>query len=186
MITDGEENWHYLAIKSISALLLGITSSHNGAFYCLNCFHSYRTLNALKNHEKICKDHDYCNVKIPDDDHKCISSTSGKNNLRVPIIIYADFECLFFKMDSCEKCTGSSYTEKKARHIPYGYSLTTCYSYDKTLNNCLYYRGKDCIEKFSQDLKEIINERVYLEEKPMSPLADDEKELYINEKLLYM
>ena len=41
MITDGTANWHYLAIKNISGLLRGITSNHNGDFYCLNCFHSY-------------------------------------------------------------------------------------------------------------------------------------------------
>ena len=43
MITDGTSNWHYLAIKNISGLLRGITSNHNGDFYCLNCLHSYRT-----------------------------------------------------------------------------------------------------------------------------------------------
>ena len=32
MITDGTSNWHYLAIKNISGLLRGITSSHNGGF----------------------------------------------------------------------------------------------------------------------------------------------------------
>ena len=30
-------------IKSLSALLRGITSNHNGDFCCLNCFHSYST-----------------------------------------------------------------------------------------------------------------------------------------------
>ena len=48
MITDNENNWHYLAIKSIPGLLCNITSTNHGDFYCLNCFHSYRTLNALK------------------------------------------------------------------------------------------------------------------------------------------
>ena len=43
MITDGDTNWHYLSIKNISGLLRGITSNHNGDFYCLNCPHSYRT-----------------------------------------------------------------------------------------------------------------------------------------------
>ena len=32
MIIDGTSNWHYLAIKSISGLLHGITSSHNEVF----------------------------------------------------------------------------------------------------------------------------------------------------------
>ena len=39
MITDGEK-WHYLAVKSLSALFRGITSKHDGDFYCLNCFQS--------------------------------------------------------------------------------------------------------------------------------------------------
>ena len=42
MIADGEK-WHYLVVKSLSALLIGITSNNKGDFYCLNCFHSYRT-----------------------------------------------------------------------------------------------------------------------------------------------
>ena len=32
MITGGTNNWHYLAIKSISGLLRGITSNHNEDF----------------------------------------------------------------------------------------------------------------------------------------------------------
>ena len=44
MTTDGEK-WHYLAVKKLSALLKEITSNHNGDFYCLNCFHTYRTKN---------------------------------------------------------------------------------------------------------------------------------------------
>ena len=46
--SEGVENWHYLAVKSISVLFGGITSNNNGDYYCLNCFHSYRTNNILK------------------------------------------------------------------------------------------------------------------------------------------
>ena len=59
MITDGTSNWHYLAVKSISGLLRGITCNHNGDFYFLNCFHSYTTEKKLRKHERICKDHDF-------------------------------------------------------------------------------------------------------------------------------
>ena len=34
---------HYLAVKKLSALLRGITSTHYSDFYCLNCPHSFRT-----------------------------------------------------------------------------------------------------------------------------------------------
>ena len=51
MITDGKK-WHYLAVKSLSALLRGITSNHVGDFYCLNCFYSYITEKNLKSMKK--------------------------------------------------------------------------------------------------------------------------------------
>ena len=92
------------------------------------------TLNALKNREKLCENHDYCNVEMPNEDNKYISSTLRKNSLRVPIVVYADFECLLVKKDSCEKDHNMSYTEKKDKNMPCGYSITTYYSYDKSLN----------------------------------------------------
>ena len=54
MITD-DKKWHYLTVKSLSALLKGITSNLKGAFYCLNGFHSQSTKEKLKKHEKACK-----------------------------------------------------------------------------------------------------------------------------------
>ena len=47
-VTDNKK-WHYLAVTSLSALLRGVTSTDNGEFYCLSCFHSFRTKNKLKN-----------------------------------------------------------------------------------------------------------------------------------------
>ena len=51
MIGNGE-NWHHLTVKNLSRFLRG---NHDGDFYCLNCFHSYRTKNKLEAHKKICE-----------------------------------------------------------------------------------------------------------------------------------
>ena len=64
MISDGEK-WHYLTVGSLSALLKRITSKHKGDSCCLNCFHSYRTKEALEKHMKVCEDKDYCYIKMP-------------------------------------------------------------------------------------------------------------------------
>ena len=77
MITDGKK-WHYIALKSeqtedgfirptksLSRLFKGITSKHNGDFYCLNCLHSFRTLNVLKIHKKLCENNDFCYAEMP-------------------------------------------------------------------------------------------------------------------------
>ena len=51
MISNGE-NWHYLAVKSLLGLFTGVTSNHKEDYYCLNCFHSYRTKTKLDAHKK--------------------------------------------------------------------------------------------------------------------------------------
>ena len=57
MITDGKK-WHYLAVKSLSALFKGITSKHVGDLYCLNCFRAYTTRNRLERHKNVWENHD--------------------------------------------------------------------------------------------------------------------------------
>ena len=78
MIIDGEK-CHYLAVKSLSALFREITSKHEGDFYCLNCFQSYTTENELKKHKKVCENHDYCYVEIPEEDNKVLNTIKERN-----------------------------------------------------------------------------------------------------------
>ena len=79
MITD-DKDWHYLTVKSISKLLRRITSNHAGDFYCLNFFHSYTTKNRLKKHEKICRDHDFCYLRKPDENNKISKYIPGEKS----------------------------------------------------------------------------------------------------------
>ena len=80
MITDGKK-WHYLAVKILQALLRRIKSNHDGDFYCLNCFHSYRTNKQLEKHEKVCNDHDYYYVEMPNEDNNILKYCYGRNSL---------------------------------------------------------------------------------------------------------
>ena len=54
MITD-DEKWHYLVVKNLSGLLKGIISTHMKDFYCLYCFHYYRTKSKVERHKKYVK-----------------------------------------------------------------------------------------------------------------------------------
>ena len=92
IITDVEK-WHYLAVKRLSALFRGITSKHDGDFYCLNCFQSHTTENKLKKHKKVCVNHDYCYVEMPEEYNKTLKYNEGEKSIRVPFIIYGDLEC---------------------------------------------------------------------------------------------
>ena len=93
MITDDNNRWHYLAVKSLPALLRGITSNHHENLYCLNCFHSYTTCNELEKYERVCNNHDYFRVDMPKE-HEKGKHLPGEKSLKAPFIIYADLECL--------------------------------------------------------------------------------------------
>ena len=99
-ISNGE-NWHYLAVKSLSRLSRGITSNHDGDYYCLNCFHSDRTENKLIAHKKICENNEYYNIEMPSPNNNLINYNKGEKSLKLPFIIYGDLECLLEKISTC-------------------------------------------------------------------------------------
>ena len=90
-------------MKSLSALLKGISSNYVGDFYWLKCFHSYRAKNKLKKHERVCNDHDYCYVEMPNEDHKISKYNHGEKFLKVPAIIYDDLRVFARKSVSISK-----------------------------------------------------------------------------------
>ena len=107
MITDCEK-WHYLAIIRLSALLRGITCNNHGDFYCLNCFRAYTTENKLESHKKVCENHDYCSIEMPNEDNKILKYNHGEKSMRALFIIYADLGSLLEKMDTCYDNTEKS------------------------------------------------------------------------------
>ena len=114
------KKWHYLTAKSLSVLLKGVTSIHNGDYYFLNCFHLYRTKKALKKHMKVCEDKYYCYVQMPEGDAS-IKYHHGVKSMRAPFVIYADVESLHKKMDTCINNPDKSSTTKINEHKMCGY-----------------------------------------------------------------
>ena len=185
MISIGE-NWHYLIVKNLSRLLRGITSNHDGGFYCLNCFHSYRTKIKLDAHKKIRENHEYCHIEMPTKNNNIIKYNQRKKSLKLPFTIYADLECLLEKISTCYNNPEESSTTKINKHTPSGYSIFTHCSFDKSKNHLNYYRGKDCMKRFCKDLKEHATKIINCEKKDMMPLIKEEEENYNNQKVCYI
>ena len=185
MITDGEK-WHYLAVKRLSALFRGITGNNHGDFYCLNCFQSYITENKLKKHKKVCKNHDYCYVEMPEEYNKTLKYNEGEKSMKSPFIIYADLDCSLEKMNTCHNNPEKTSTTKINKHTPSGYSLFTHCSFDTTKNKLDYYRGKNCMKNFCLDLREHATKIINYEKKEMIPLRKKEEEKHNKQELCYI
>ena len=146
MITDGTK-WHYLAVKTLSGLLRGITGNNRGDFYCLNCLHSYTTKNRLKKHQKICENHEYCKLEMAKKG-SVLKNISGEKSIMTPFVIYADLESILEKISGCENDPQKSSTIKINKHTASGYSLFSHCLFDKTKNELDYYRGINFIRNF--------------------------------------
>ena len=100
-------------IRSWSRLFRGITSNNHGDCDCLGCLHSFRTDNALKKHERLCGNNDYCHIEMPTENNSTLKYNHGAKSLKVLYTIYADLECLLERQQSCQNNPNDSYTEKQ-------------------------------------------------------------------------
>ena len=81
---------YYLALKKLSALLIGITSKHYGDFYLSDFLHSFKTRKKLELHKKVCQNKDFCNIIMPFKDFKILKLNQYQKSDKAPFCIYAD------------------------------------------------------------------------------------------------
>ena len=97
----------------------------------------------------------------------------GQNQFKVPFIMYADFEALLEPIQ--ERVPGDPnepYTSEVSQHIPSGWCVYSKFAYGDVDDPLKLYRGKDCIEKFCDYIKEEAHRLYHMfPEKPMDPLT---------------
>ena len=109
---------------------------------------------------------------MSNEDNKILKYNHGEKSLKAPFMTYADLECLLEKMHSCQNNPERSYTEKKAKHTPSGYSLFTNCSFDLTKNKLDCYKGEHCMNKFCKDLREHATDIINYEKKKKNDVAN--------------
>ena len=121
MILNGEKQWHYLAVKKLSALLRGKTSKHHGEFYFLYCLPSLATEKKLESHEILYENKDFCKVIMPFEDTKILEFSQYQKFNKAPFIIFGDLKSIVEKIHGCKNNPENSSTTKASEHIPSGF-----------------------------------------------------------------
>ena len=85
---------------------------------------------------------------MPEWVNKTIKHNPGENSLKAPFAIYLGLEFLLKKVQSSQNNPKKSYTEKKARHEPSGWSMFIRCSFNKIENKLNYYRGKIVLKNY--------------------------------------
>ena len=69
------------------------------------------------------------------------------------------------KIDGCENNPENSSTARVGGHIPSGFSMSAIWSFKNLENKHDVYRGKDCMKKFCESLREHVVKRINFKKK---------------------
>ena len=88
------------------------------------------------------------------EDAKTLGLNQYQKSDKAPFIIYADLECIIEKIDGCKNNSENSSTTRVSEHILSGFSISTRSSFRSIENKHGVYRGKNCMKKFCEFLRE--------------------------------
>ena len=204
LLIEGKEKSHYAWIKNFNRLLN--YKHEDQKVHCPYCCYGFvKKRNGeqnLKNHMEYCVEYAPQRTKIPREDKRWIKFNDEAKMLRLPAVMYADFETNNVKIhgkdvqgkdaggyntyyDEDEEVTledigednEASYTRKQTRHDVTGYCFSVVSPHFKT--RTYKYRGVDAGVRFLEAiLKQEIEIRQWIKEneKEMDPLSKEEEE----------
>ena len=82
-------------------ILHGVDPKHRVDFYCLSCFHSFRTKNMIKSHEEVCKNRYFCLIVMPSEKENILEFNQYMKSDEMSYIIYVGIESLIKGIDHC-------------------------------------------------------------------------------------
>ena len=152
MLIESGEIQHYCYVKRESALLFDQSKNRNAKHYCMLCLTRFSREDLLVSHKK------YCNgvngrptrIEMPEEGKSILSFQNYKKQMKMPFVIYTDFEALIRKIPGCERGPERmqiSYTEKTGTHEACGYSymVVRC---DDEITGSNFYGEKMRLEHF--------------------------------------
>ena len=72
----------------------------------------------------------------------------GQNQLKVPFVMYGDFEAILKAIEGPSPNPEKSYTKEMNQHVPCGFCTNSVFAYGEVENPLKLYRGENCIKVF--------------------------------------
>ena len=136
LLISDEEKRHYCIIKSMSRLLSSQSSTDEHTLhYCPRCINHFTTQEKLATHKEYCSAHEAVKIEMPGEG-TTLSFKNYNRSMRVPFIVYADFESFIKPIDTCGPNPENSYTKQYQKHTPSSF----CY-YIKCFDDEVYYQN---------------------------------------------
>ena len=179
--TEKEYKQHYVYIKDFNRLNYNVNKHKNKKHFCLRCLQPFYSEDDLEAHKGDCLIiNGTQRIEMPQPGSKVFFYQHQKQ-LPLPFVIYADFEAITEKIDSCSPPQHKSYTQAYQKHKPSGFGYKVVCHYDQKYSKpAVIYRGENPVPKFIQhlfrevkDCQKIITERA---KRKLVMSASDEKD----------
>ena len=121
LFSRGEKR-HYCLIRNLKRLLSNQTRHKAQMYYCPYCLHGFVREQLLEDHKPLCSQHGPQRIELPNEDDMFLQFKDFQKQLRVPFVIYADFESLTAKIQSASPDPSKSSTEKFQKHRACGFA----------------------------------------------------------------
>ncbi|KAK3105269.1 hypothetical protein FSP39_021352 [Pinctada imbricata] len=174
-LTQGDIS-HYCLIKDLNKFLSITKRAKIKHYFCRRCLHGFVRNDILQEHKPYCKLFDFQHVKYPKEgQNDVLEFKSFYKQLRVPFVIYADFETLVENLETDAEYRSSSHHESHFK--PCGYAYKVVCSNENYSKPPVVFRGENAVENF---LRNIINEETRIKEilsdsEPLKMTTETEK-----------
>ena len=151
-----EEKQHYCLINNMSRLIRSkLTKHHETAEICRSCLNHFPNKDKLKNHEEYCFQNETVKIEMPKEESS-ISFKHHNRSIKVPFVVYADFEAFTKEIKTMPQNDRVAFTQKYQHHQPSGF----CYKIvGQNIKRCVLFRAaknEDVSRKFVEMLEEDI------------------------------
>ena len=189
LLISDEEKQHYCLIKNLSRLIRSKLTKHcETVDICRSCLNHFPDKNKLKNHEDYCFQNETVKIEMPPEG-SAISFMHHNRAIKVPFVIYADFEAFTKEIQTTPQNDQVSFTQKYQHHQPSGF----CYKIvGQNIKRCVLFRAKDKNEDVSKKFVEMLEEdikKIYKEfdfSKKMLPLTKKEQTEFENARVCWI
>ena len=149
MITKQGENTHYSYVKRLTALLYDQNRHNESKHFSERCLHGYTTRELLERHKPECRGllKSPTGTEMPKAENNKMAFKNHYKQMKAPYVVYADFEGILRKINTCEPDNKKSFTIKTEKHEPCGFSYVVVRSDGQTFGPYTY-RGKDAVFVF--------------------------------------
>ena len=155
---DDPTKTHYVWIKDLARILFKNSKYKGHKHPCRKCLHVFSTEALLANHKNDCQGigEKPQRIVMPNDG-EILEFVNHQRQMRVPFIIYADFESLNIPVEGRTNNPEESHTRQISKQVPCSYCYVVVRS-DGVAKDPVLYRGENAAEHFLENLQTEMNE----------------------------